>query len=80
MGKYGARMANTDETTAVVIFTPSYCIEGRIALMPDARLTDFIRSVRDFVAVTDAVVTDKQGKRLFTADFLDVGREYNTSK
>ena len=69
-------MSNTDETTAVVIYTDSYRIDGRIALMPEARLTDFIRTVKDFVPVTDAVVSDKQGKRLFAASFLDVGREY----
>ncbi|MBA3709669.1 MAG: hypothetical protein H0W83_12715 [Planctomycetes bacterium] len=69
-------MPNNDETTAVVIFTDSYRIDGRIALMPDARLTDFIRTVKDFIPVTDAVVSDKQGKRLFATSFLDVGREY----
>jgi hypothetical protein len=68
-------MANQEETTAVVIYTDSYRIDGRIALMPEARLTDFIRTVKDFVPVTDAVVYDKEGKRLFATSFLDVGRE-----
>ncbi len=69
-------MPNNDETTLVVIYTDSYRIEGRIALMPDARLTDFIRTVKDFIPVTEAVVYDKADRRLFAASFLDVGREY----
>lgn len=65
-----------DDTTAIVIYTDSYRIEGRIALVTGARLTDFIRTVKDFLAVTDAIVYDKQGKRLFATGFLDVGREF----
>ncbi len=66
----------SDDTTAIVIYTDSYRIEGRIALVPGARLTDFIRTVKDFLAVTDATVYDKQGERLFATAFLDVGREF----
>ena len=67
---------SNEDTTTVVIYTDSYRIEGRIALVPGARLTDYIRSAKDFLAVTDAVVYDKQGARMFATGFLDVGREY----
>ena len=69
-------MTNSDETTGVVIFTTASRIEGRIALVPGARLTDFIRSAPDFVAVSEAVVFDRAGKRLFASAFVDVGRQF----
>lgn len=62
-----------EETTAVVIYTDSFRIEGRIALMPGARLTDFVRHAPAFIAVTDATVADRSGKTVFQASFLDVG-------
>ena len=62
-----------EETTAVVIYTDSFRIAGRIALVPGARLTDFVRHAPAFIAVTDAVVSDRAGKRVFEAEFLDVG-------
>lgn len=62
-----------EETTAVVIYTDSFRISGRIALMPGARLTDFVRHAPPFIAVTDASVCDRAGTRVFDADFLDVG-------
>jgi hypothetical protein len=63
----------SDETTRVIIHTASRRIEGSIALLPGARLTDYVRSVQSFVAITDATVYDATGERLFSADFLDVG-------
>jgi hypothetical protein len=68
-------MGNNDETTAVVIYTASFRVEGRVALVPGARLTDFIRSAPEFVAVTDAAVFDHAGKRLFGSAVLDLGRD-----
>jgi len=69
-------MANNEETTPVIILTQSYRIEGRIALLPGARLTDYVRQATDFIAVTDATVIDRHGVKLFTTKFIDVGRAY----
>jgi hypothetical protein len=68
-------MATSDETTAVVIYTETLRIEGRIALVPGARLTDFIRGAPEFIAISSAVVFDRDAKRLFSAEFIDVGRD-----
>lgn len=65
----------SDEQTTVIIYTDSFRIDGAIALLPNARLTDFIRSSQEFIAVTNATVSDKSGKKMFTTSFLDVGRE-----
>jgi hypothetical protein len=65
-----------EETTAVVIYTESFRIEGRIALMPGARLTDYVRTASAFIAVTDATVWDKSGKQLFETSFLDLGSSW----
>ena len=70
-------MANaSEETTKVVIYTDSYRIDGAIALIPGARLTDYVRNAQDFIAVVDATVSDKSGKRMFSARFLDVGLQF----
>ncbi len=66
----------TEETTKVVIYTSTYRIDGSIALIPGARLTDYIRGVKDFLPVTNAVVHERNGTRLFATAFLDVGREF----
>jgi hypothetical protein len=65
-----------DETTAVVIYTDSFRIEGRIALMPGARLTDFVRTASAFIAVMDAEVSDRAGKHVFSSTFLDLGASW----
>ncbi len=69
-------MSTPDETTRVIIYTDSYRIDGRIELMHEARLTDFIRNAQDFIAVTAVTVSSKEGKALFTTPFLDIGREF----
>jgi hypothetical protein len=65
----------TDEQTTVIVYTDSFRIDGCIALLPGARLTDYIRNARDFIAITNATVSDKSGKKLFATGFLDVGRD-----
>ena len=42
------------ETTKVVILTRSFRVQGLIALLPGARLTDFLTDSKAFIAVTDA--------------------------
>jgi hypothetical protein len=69
-------MSPKEDTSAVIIYTSTFRIEGSVALLPGARLTDFIRSAQEFIAVTSATVFDRDDKRLFTAPFLDVGRSY----
>ncbi len=69
-------MPSSEDTTAIVIYTDTYRIEGRIALVPGARLTDYIRTAEEFVAVTHAVVYDKAGARIVSAEFLDVARAF----
>lgn len=65
-----------EETTPVVIYTDSFRIEGRIALMPGARLTDFVRTASAFIAVVDARVFDRQGTPVMSASFLDIGASW----
>lgn len=67
-------MSEINETTEVVILTTTYSIQGRIALVPGARLTDYIKQAGDFIAVSDAVVSDLKGNELFQAPFLDVSK------
>lgn len=71
-------MAENDNRTKVTILTGSYRIRGYIDLIPGARLTDYLREARDFIAVTDAEVWELEigGRQVMTAAFLDVNREH----
>jgi hypothetical protein len=71
-------MAEMDSRTKVTILTGSYRIKGYIDLIPGARLTDYLREARDFIAVTDAEVYELQvaGRQLMAAPFLDVNRDH----
>ncbi|MCI0529414.1 MAG: hypothetical protein L0Y56_18395 [Nitrospira sp.] len=68
-------MAN-EEMTKVIIFTSNYRIEGEVALLPGARLTDYIRHAQDFIAVTNVVVFGKNGEKVISSKFMDIGKEY----
>jgi len=71
-------MADEDRRTKVTILTGSYRIKGYIDLLPGARLTDFLREARDFIAVTDAEVYELMigGRQLIAAPFLDINRDH----
>jgi len=58
--------------TAVIIFTKSYRIEGKIALAPKSRLTDFLMEAHRFIPVVDAELKDSQNNALLTSDYLSV--------
>ena len=67
-------MAEMESTTEVTILTDNYRIDGEIALIKGARLTDFIVESQAFVAVTDATVMNHDGKQIMTASFLNINR------
>ena len=67
-------MNTPEEKTRVMILTGNYRITGAINLLPGARLTDYIVDAKPFIALTDAEVTDRDGRRLLTASFLNVQR------
>ena len=65
-------MSETQETTEVMILTTTYSIQGRIALVTGARLTDQIKQAGDFIAVSNAVVSDLKGNELFQASLVAI--------
>jgi hypothetical protein len=69
-------MSDPMDMTEVHIFTPHFKVIGKIALVPGARLTDYIREPGHFIAVADAVVWDRHGGELFRSGFLDVGKDH----
>lgn len=70
-------MANEDvANTRVVILTSHYLVIGDIALVPGARLTDYIDEAHHFIAVTDAEVRDRHTQNvLMRSRFMDLNRE-----
>ena len=67
--------AFTDKSE-VLIFTHNYCIRGKIALVPGARLTDYIVEAKLFIAVVDVEVKDKTGTLILKTPFLNVHRDH----
>jgi len=68
-------MAEGDSKTRVMILAGPYRIKGEIELVPGARITDYMLDAKAFFAVTKAEVWDLEGRRIFSAPFLDVSRD-----
>ena len=69
-------MSDNQEMTEVVIYTQHFRVIGSIALVPGARLTDYIREPAHFIAVANCIVADRHGAELFRSSFLDVGKDH----
>jgi hypothetical protein len=71
-------MAQSDIRTKVTILTGSFRIKGYIELLPGARVTDYMREAREFIAVTDAEVWDLTlgGRQLVAVPFLNVSCQH----
>ncbi len=69
-------MGTHENMTKVTLLTGCYRIEGYVDLFPGARVTDFMREAKDFVAVLDARVysADAAGREVMVAPFIDVNR------
>ena len=66
---------NGTDRTDVIIFTRTYRIEGKIAVAPKARVTDFLMVANRFIPVVDAELKDVENKVLLTTDYLSVNRD-----
>jgi len=61
----------------VVILTDLYRIKCSINIVPGVRLTDYIRSESNFVAVTSAEVYNIEGRKMIlSADFMDINKNH----
>ncbi len=69
-------MAMLESKTKVVILTDTYRIKGYIELVPGARITDYMIDAKDFIAITDAEVWEREGRQVFTAHFINVSRDH----
>ena len=60
----------------VKIWTDTFIITGEIDTTRDERLTDYIRENKEFIAVTQVNVADREGKGLFRTHFLNVSTSH----
>ena len=60
----------------VKIWTDTFIITGEIDTMRDERLTDYVRENKEFIAVTQVNVTDRESKDLFRTHFLNVSTSH----
>ena len=60
----------------VKIWTDTFIITGEIDTMRDERLTDYVRENKEFIAVTQVNVMDREGKDLFRTHFLNVSTSH----
>ncbi|MGQ0655967.1 MAG: DUF6812 domain-containing protein [Betaproteobacteria bacterium] len=68
----------SEEKTKVTILTSTYRVRGYIDLVPGARITDFMKEARDFIAVTDAEVWELTvgGRQVAAAPFINISRDH----
>ena len=64
------------DKTEVIICTKDFRVHGKVALVPGARLTDYIVEANQFIAVTDVEVKDAQGNLILQTPFLDINRDH----
>ena len=60
----------------VKIWTDNFVITGEIDMLRDERLTDYIRENKEFIAVTQVKVANKEEKDLFHTHFLNVSTRH----
>ncbi|MBS4098206.1 MAG: hypothetical protein KGZ83_15370 [Sulfuricella sp.] len=65
-----------ESITRVVLLTGHYRIVGNIELYPGARLTDYLGEAKEFFAITDAEVWDFNGRKVASANFMDINRAH----
>jgi hypothetical protein len=61
----------------VVIFTSQHKIQGNLHLIENSRLTDILNTesqTRDFLPITDAIVTDLRTSHIVNAGFLSLNK------
>ena len=72
----GLAVVSDDNKTGVVILTAHYRVVGRISVLPDARVTDFMCDSKSFIAVTDAEIWDLGQRKVASTNFLSINREH----
>ena len=60
----------------VKMWTDNFVITGEIDTLRDERLTDYIRENKDFIAVTQVRVCDRNEKDPFRTHFLNVSTNH----
>ena len=66
------------EKRQVEVFTSNYRICGTVYTPPGARLSDFITAaakMKKFIPVSDAIVSDAEGKEVSRAPFLELNTD-----
>ena len=71
-------MSGSEEKTRVTILTSTYRVRGYIDLVPGARISDYMKESREFIAVTDAEVWELTvgGRQVAAAPFINVSRDH----
>jgi hypothetical protein len=62
----------SSDKTEVIILTNQFRIEGEIALIQGARITDFVNEAKRFMAITSARVFTHEGREVLAADFINL--------
>lgn len=64
------------DKSEVIIFTDNYRVRGKVALVPGARLTDYMVEANLFIAVTEVEVTDRENRFILKTPFLNIHRDH----
>ncbi len=70
-------MKSTKDQLKVVVFTSQHKIQGNLHLVENSRLSDILNTeshTRDFLPITDAVVTDLRTSHIIHAGFISLNK------
>lgn len=71
-------MKSQKDQLKVIVYTSQHKIQGKLHLIENSRLSDILNTEnlsRDFLPITDAVVTDLRSNQTIHAGFLSVNKK-----
>jgi hypothetical protein len=63
------------DKTKVRIYTNHFIVEGEIFMFSGIRMTDYIISAHEFIAITNACVLTIEERVMFRTDFLSIQKD-----
>lgn len=71
-------MKSQKDRLKVVVFTSQHKIQGNLHLIENSRLSDILNTesqTRDFLPITDAIITDLRTSHIIHAGFISLNKQ-----
>ncbi len=70
-------MKSKKDQLKVLVFTAQHKIQGNLHLIKNSRLSDILNTesqTRDFLPITDAIITDLRTSHIINAGFISINK------